>query len=255
MMSQTSAMAATASAPAGKPLLSIRGVETFYGKIQALKGVDLDVAEGEIVTLIGANGAGKSTMMMTIFGNPRARRGAITFDGREITGLPSHQIARLAIAQSPEGRRIFPRMTVFENLQMGSSIDGFAHFDEDLERMFVLFPRLKERAQQRGGTLSGGEQQMLAIARALMSRPRLLLLDEPSLGLAPLIVKQIFGVIADLNKSQGLTVFLVEQNAFHALKLAHRGYVMVNGKITMQGSGKELLARPEVRAAYLEGGH
>ena len=254
-MSQASAMAVTAAAAAAKPLLSVRGVETFYGKIQALKGVDLDVNQGEIVTLIGANGAGKSTMMMTIFGNPRARRGAITFDGREITALPSHQIARLAIAQSPEGRRIFPRMTVFENLQMGASIDNFAHFNEDLERVFVLFPRLKERAQQRGGTLSGGEQQMLAIARALMSRPRLLLLDEPSLGLAPLIVKQIFGVIADLNKSQGLTVFLVEQNAFHALKLAHRGYVMVNGKITMQGSGKELLARPEVRAAYLEGGH
>jgi len=255
-MSQASPMPMTAVAPAaGKPLLSVRGVETFYGKIQALKGVDLDVNQGEIVTLIGANGAGKSTMMMTIFGNPRARRGAIQFDGREITSLPAHRIARLAIAQSPEGRRIFPRMTVFENLQMGASIDGFAHFNDDLERVFVLFPRLKERAQQRGGTLSGGEQQMLAIARALMSRPRLLLLDEPSLGLAPLIVKQIFGVIADLNKTQGLTVFLVEQNAFHALKLAHRGYVMVNGKITMQGSGKELLARPEVRAAYLEGGH
>ena len=254
-MSQASAMPVTAAAAGAKPLLSVRGVETFYGKIQALKGVDLDVNPGEIVTLIGANGAGKSTMMMTIFGNPRARRGAITFDGREITGLPSHQIARLSIAQSPEGRRIFPRMTVFENLQMGASIDNFAHFNDDLERVLVLFPRLKERAQQRGGTLSGGEQQMLAIARALMSRPRLLLLDEPSLGLAPLIVKQIFGVIADLNKTQGLTVFLVEQNAFHALKLAHRGYVMVNGKITMQGSGKELLARPEVRAAYLEGGH
>ena len=169
--------------------------------------------------------------------------------------LPTHQIARLSIAQSPEGRRIFPRMTVFENLQMGASIDGFQHFADDLERIYVTFPRLKERAQQRGGTLSGGEQQMLAIGRALMSRPRLLLLDEPSLGLAPLIVKQIFNVISDLNAKEGLTVFLVEQNAFHALKLAHRGYVMVNGVITMQGEGKELLARPEVRAAYLEGGH
>jgi branched-chain amino acid transport system ATP-binding protein len=254
MMSQAAPMPAPAAATA-KALLSVRGVETFYGKIQALKGVDLDVNQGEIVTLIGANGAGKSTMMMTIFGNPRARRGSIKFDGREISALPSHQIARLAIAQSPEGRRIFPRMTVFENLQMGAAIGGFEYFDEDLARVFSMFPRLKERAQQRGGTLSGGEQQMLAIARALMSRPRLLLLDEPSLGLAPLIVKQIFGVIADLNKTQGLTVFLVEQNAFHALKLAHRGYVMVNGQITMQGSGKELLARPEVRAAYLEGGH
>ncbi len=243
------------AATGGTPLLQLRGVETFYGKIQALKGVDLDVMNGEIVTLIGANGAGKSTTMMTIFGAPRARRGRITFDGKDITNLPPHQIARLSIAQSPEGRRIFPRMTVFENLQMGASIDKFAHFDEDLERMFVMFPRLKERAPQRGGTLSGGEQQMLAIARALMSRPRLLLLDEPSLGLAPLVVKQIFEVIADLNKRTGLTVFLVEQNAFHALKLAHRGYVMVNGLITMQGPGAELLARPEVRAAYLEGGH
>jgi branched-chain amino acid transport system ATP-binding protein len=237
------------------PLLQLRGIETFYGKIQALRGVDLDVNKGEIVTLIGANGAGKSTTMMTIFGAPRARNGRITFDGHDITNLPTHMIARLSIAQSPEGRRIFPRMTVFENLQMGASINNFAHFDEDLQRMFAMFPRLKERAPQRGGTLSGGEQQMLAIARALMSRPRLLLLDEPSLGLAPLVVKQIFEVIAELNKTEGLTVFLVEQNAFHALKLAHRGYVMVNGAITMQGGGAELLARPEVRAAYLEGGH
>src|ERR1700729_1678547 len=237
------------------PLLQLRGIETFYGKIQALRGVDIDVNKGEIVTLIGANGAGKSTTMMTIFGAPRARHGRITFDGHDITSLPTHMIARLSIAQSPEGRRIFPRMTVFENLQMGASINNFAYFDEDIQRMFALFPRLKERAPQRGGTLSGGEQQMLAIARALMSRPRLLLLDEPSLGLAPLVVKQIFEVIAELNKSEGLTVFLVEQNAFHALKLAHRGYVMVNGAITVQGGGAELLARPEARAAYLEGGH
>jgi len=246
-------MSQPATAP--KPLLTLRGVETFYGKIQALKGVDIDVNEGEIVTLIGANGAGKSTTMMTVFGSPRARKGAINFDGRDITGMATHEIARLSIAQSPEGRRIFPRLTVFENLQLGASIDKFAHFKDDLERAFVMFPRLKERAQQRGGTLSGGEQQMLAIARALMSRPRLLLLDEPSLGLAPLIVKQIFGIIAELNRTQGLTVFLVEQNAFHALKLAHRGYVMVNGLVTMKGTGAELLARPEVRAAYLEGGH
>ncbi|HEX4765647.1 MAG TPA: ABC transporter ATP-binding protein [Lichenihabitans sp.] len=237
------------------PLLAIRGVKTFYGKIIALKGVDLDVNEGEIVTLIGANGAGKSTLMMTIFGNPRAREGTVSFDGREITRLPTHEIARLSIAQSPEGRRIFPRMTVFENLQMGASINNFAHFDQDIERVFAMFPRLKERVAQRGGTLSGGEQQMLAIARALMSRPRLLLLDEPSLGLAPLVVKQIFDVIRELNKTEGLTVFLVEQNAFHALKLADRGYVMINGLITMSGTGKELLSKPEVRAAYLEGGH
>jgi branched-chain amino acid transport system ATP-binding protein len=254
-MSQTSAVSGAASAPAARPLLSVRGVEAYYGKIQALRGVDLYVNEGEIVTLIGANGAGKSTMMMTIFGSPRARRGSIAFDGLDITNMPTHRIARMSIAQSPEGRRIFPRMTVFENLQMGASIDDFAHFDQDLERVFVMFPRLKERAQQRGGTLSGGEQQMLAIARALMGRPRLLLLDEPSLGLAPLLVRQIFNAIYELNHNQGISVFLVEQNAFHALKLAHRGYVMVNGKITMTGAGQELLARPEVRAAYLEGGH
>lgn len=239
---------------AGQNLLSARGVKTFYGKIIALKGVDVDVKQGEIVTIIGANGAGKSTLMMTIFGNPQAREGQIIFDGRDITKMKSHEIARLGISQSPEGRRIFPRMTVYENLQMGASVNNFAHFEEDLEKMCVLFPRVRERLQQRGGTLSGGEQQMVAIARALMARPKLLMLDEPSLGLAPLIVKQIFDAIRDLNATQGLTVFLVEQNAFHALKLAHRGYVMVNGVITMTGTGQELLANPQVRAAYLEGG-
>ena len=238
-----------------KPLLAVRGVKTYYGNIIALKGVDLHVDEGEIVTLIGANGAGKSTLMMTIFGQPRARTGTITFAGQDITQMPTHEIAYLGLAQSPEGRRIFARMTVYENLQMGASINQFAHFKTDLERVFTMFPRLKERAHQRGGTLSGGEQQMLAMARALMSRPRLLMLDEPSLGLAPLIVRQIFDVIRNLNTEEGLSVFLVEQNAYHALKLAHRGYVMVNGKITMQGEGKELLSRPEVRAAYLEGAH
>ena len=238
----------------GEPLLKVRGVETYYGNIIALKGVDLDVHKGEIVTLIGANGAGKSTLMMTIFGNPRARKGTITYDGQDITQLPTHEIARLRIAQSPEGRRIFPRMTVLENLQMGASLDNLDYYDDDVVYMFDLFPRLKERLHQRGSTLSGGEQQMLAIARALMARPKLLMLDEPSLGLAPLIVKQIFDAIRELNKQQGLTVFLVEQNAFHALKLAHRGYVMVNGVITMSGAGRELLENPEVRAAYLEGG-
>jgi branched-chain amino acid transport system ATP-binding protein len=230
-----------------EPLLSIRGVETYYGNIIALKGVDMDVHEGEIVTLIGANGAGKSTLMMTIFGSPRAKNGRIVYAGTDITRMPTHEIARLRIAQSPEGRRIFPRMTVLENLQMGAAIDDFAHFDEDLEKVFVLFPRLKERIAQRGGTLSGGEQQMLAIARALMSRPKMLLLDEPSLGLAPLVVKGIFDAIRELNRKEGMTVFLVEQNAFHALKLAHRGYVMVNGVITMSGTGKELLASEEDR--------
>ena len=237
-----------------QPLLCVRGLKTFYGKIAALKGVDIDVADGEIVTLIGANGAGKSTLMMTIFGNPRAREGSIVFDGQDITRMPTHEISRLRIAQAPEGRRIFSRMTVLENLQMGAIVAGDARFADDLEKVSTLFPRLKQRLHQRGGTLSGGEQQMLAIARALMARPRLLLLDEPSLGLAPLIVRQIFDAIRALNRSEKLTVFLVEQNAFHALKLAHRGYVMVNGLITLAGTGKELLARPEVKSAYLEGG-
>jgi len=236
-------------------LLSLSGVSAYYGAIQALRDVDLTVEEGEIVTLIGANGAGKSTLMMTICGNPQARTGRIIYDGQDITNLPTHAIMRRRIAQSPEGRRIFGRMTVHENLLMGAEVSGQTGIADLMEQVFTLFPRLKERRDQRGGTLSGGEQQMLAIGRALMSRPRLLLLDEPSLGLAPLVVRQIFGAIRDLNRQTGLTVLLVEQNAFQALRLAHRGYVLVNGAITMAGSGAELLARPEIRAAYLEGGH
>lgn len=236
-------------------MLSVRGVHTHYGSIEALKGVDLDVSEGEIVTLIGANGAGKSTLLMTICGTPQASAGEIVFEGTPITRLPTYQIVRKGIAQSPEGRRIFPRMTVVENLQMGALTADPAHYADDLDRVLALFPRLQERRNQRGGTLSGGEQQMLAIGRALMSRPRLLLLDEPSLGLAPMIVKQIFDVIREINDKQGVTVFLVEQNAYHALRLAHRGYVMVTGNVTMSGTGAELLANQEVRAAYLEGGH
>lgn len=236
------------------PLLHIRGVETYYGNIIALRGVDLDVFEGEIVTLIGANGAGKTTLMMTICGLPRARNGHIYFNGHEITRMPTHQIMHLSIAQCPEGRRIFPRMTVLENLQMGAILNPEDTFDEDLEVVFELFPVLKQRQKQRGGTLSGGEQQMLAIGRALMGRPKLLLLDEPSLGLAPLVVQQIFQSLKRLNEETGLTVFLVEQNAYHALKLANRGYVMVNGEITLSGTGRELLEREDVRAAYLEGG-
>ena len=236
-------------------MLQVQGVHTFYGRIEALRGVDIDVKEGEIVALIGANGAGKSTLLMTICGSPRAAEGRVVFDGQDITRRPTHEIMRSGIAHAPEGRRIFPRMTVLENLQMGALAAKPEHFNEDLERVFGLFPILKSRQGQRGGTLSGGEQQMLAIARALMSRPRLLLLDEPSLGLAPMIVKHIFQIIRDINRATRATIFLVEQNAFHALKLAHRGYVMVNGKITMAGTGQELLANHEVRAAYLEGGH
>jgi branched-chain amino acid transport system ATP-binding protein len=242
------------SAVSTAPLLAIRSLRAAYGKIEALKGVDLAINPGEIVALIGANGAGKSTLMMTVFGNPRAREGSVTFDGRDITHMPTHEIAKLRIAQSPEGRRIFPRMTVLENLQMGATVADPGQFAEDIKRVCALFPLLDKRMHQRGGTLSGGEQQMLAIGRALMSRPRLLLLDEPSLGLAPMLAKQIFRAIRELNERDRLTVFLVEQNAFHALKLAHRGYVIVNGEITLAGSGSELLERPEVRAAYLEGG-
>jgi branched-chain amino acid transport system ATP-binding protein len=235
-------------------VLRVEGLHAGYGHIEALHGVDIDVAEGEIVTLIGANGAGKSTLLMSICGNPRASRGRIEFLGEDITRLPTHAIVRRGLAQSPEGRRIFPFMSVLENLQMGATTTDARHFEADLERVFTLYPILRERRQQRAGTLSGGEQQMLAIGRALMSRPKLLLLDEPSLGLAPLLVRQIFSVIREINERDRVTVFLVEQNAYHALRLAHRGYVMANGRIVLSGSGKDLLANPEIRKAYLEGG-
>ena len=236
-------------------MLNILGVHTFYGQIEALKGVDIEVKEGEIVTLIGANGAGKSTLLMTVCGNPRAASGRIYFDDQDITDLPTHDIIHRGVAQAPEGRRIFPRMTVIENLRMGALSSDDAHFDDDVASVFNLFPLLQERRNQRGGTLSGGEQQMLAIGRALMSRPKLLLLDEPSLGLAPMIVKQLFAVIKEINEQQGVTIFLVEQNAYHALRLAHRGYVMATGEVVMAGTGAELLANPRIHAAYLEGGH
>ncbi len=236
------------------PMLEVTDLVAAYGAVQALKGVSITVQQGEIVTLIGANGAGKSTLLMTICGDPRARSGRVVLAGQDITQKPTHEIMRMGIAQSPEGRRVFPRMSVLENLLMGAQAQGHDPAPE-LEKVFTLFPRLKEREAQRAGTLSGGEQQMLAIGRALMSKPRLLLLDEPSLGLAPLIVRQIFAAIRALNEKEGLTVLLVEQNANQALRLAHRGYVLVTGRLTMEGTGAELLARPEIRDAYLGGGH
>ncbi len=235
-----------------KPLLEFRDVDVFYGPIQALKGISLTVNEGETVSLIGANGAGKSTLLMSIFGQPRIASGQILYRGEDISHRSTHFIASNGIAQAPEGRRIFPDMTVEENLLMGAIAIGNRYQKEDKARMYQLFPRLEERHNQRAMTLSGGEQQMLSIARALMSRPKLLLLDEPSLGLAPLVVKQIFHILRELTQ-QGVTLFLVEQNANHALKLSDRGYVMTNGEIRLSGSGAELLVNPEVRKAYLGG--
>jgi len=238
----------------GAPLLNLTGVRSSYGRIEALKGVDLTVDEGEIVTLIGANGAGKSTLLMTICGRPMAVGGRIVFSGRDITRMPTFEIVRLGIAQSPEGRRIFQRMTVAENLQMGTTVTGGRDSGAAMRKVFRLFPVLEARQHQRAGTMSGGEQQMLAIGRALMSRPRLLLLDEPSLGLAPLIVRQIFQVIQEINQSQGTTVLLVEQNAHHALRLAHRGYVLQTGQVVLSGPAQDLLVNKDVQAAYLEAG-
>ncbi len=235
-------------------MLELEDLRAGYGNIEALHGISLSVGEGEIVTLIGANGAGKTTALMTISGCVRARTGAIRFRGRDISGLPPHEIVALGLVQSPEGRKIFPRLSVAENLEMGAftrrDADGIA---ADQKRVFELFPILGERRRQPGGTLSGGEQQMLAIARALMARPRLLLLDEPSLGLAPLVVSRIFEVIRELNR-EGATILLVEQNARMALKAAHRGYVLETGTIAMTGEGAQLLSDPRVRAAYLGDG-
>ena len=232
-------------------MLELEDLRVGYGNIEALHGISLSVGEGEIVTLIGANGAGKTTTLMTISGCVRARTGAIRFRGRDISGLPPHEIVALGLVQSPEGRKIFPRLSVAENLEMGAFTrrdpDGIA---ADQNRVFELFPILGERRRQPGGTLSGGEQQMLAIARALMARPRLLLLDEPSLGLAPLVVSRIFEVIRELNR-EGATILLVEQNARMALKAAHRGYVLETGTIAMADAAGKLLADPRVRSAYL----
>jgi len=233
-------------------MLYFENVSTCYGKIQALHSVNVEIHKGEIVTLIGANGAGKSTLLMTLCGSPQASEGSIRFEGEELVGQQTCDIMRKDIAVVPEGRRIFARLTVEENLAMGGFFTNKADFQEQLDKVLLLFPRLKERYQQRGGTMSGGEQQMLAIARALMSKPRLLLLDEPSLGLAPIIIQQIFEIIEQL-REDGVTIFLVEQNANQALKLADRGYVLENGHIVMQGSGEELLSNPRVRDAYLGG--
>jgi branched-chain amino acid transport system ATP-binding protein len=233
-------------------MLEFRDVNVCYGAIQALQQVSLQVNQGETVALIGANGAGKSTLLMSIFGQPRVQSGQILFRGEDISRKSTHFVASAGIAQSPEGRRVFPDMTVEENLLMGTIPIGNKYAAEDLQTMFDLFPRLKERRKQRAMTMSGGEQQMLAIARALMSRPKLLLLDEPSLGLAPIIVKQIFQTLRELAQS-GMTIFLVEQNAHHALRLSDRGYVMVNGQIRLSGTGDELLHNQEVRKAYLGG--
>ncbi|WP_062266886.1 ABC transporter ATP-binding protein [Endozoicomonas arenosclerae] len=235
-----------------QPLLDIQEVDASYGPIQALNQVSMHIHQGEIVTLVGANGAGKSTLLMSLFGNPGVTRGEIHFDGTALTSQPGHKIASLGIALVPEGRHVFAQMSVEENLIMGTTPIGTKHVHEDLEKMYELFPILEERKQQNASTLSGGEQQMLAIARGLMSRPRLLLLDEPSLGLAPIVVQQIFSILKEV-ASGGMTIFLVEQNVHHALKLANRGYVMANGRIKLGGTGTELLSNREVREAYMGG--
>ena len=236
-------------------MLKISNVESFYGKIQALRGVDLDVNDGEIVSLIGSNGAGKSTLLMTISGVNKAKRGNIVFNGENIENKKPHKIVDMGICQVPEGRRIFSRLTVEENLRLGAHANEKGkYFENDIKEVYDLFPVLSDRKTQRGGTLSGGEQQMLAIGRALMSKPKVLLLDEPSLGIAPKLVNQIFISIKNINKEKNVTIFLVEQNAKKALELADRAYVLVNGKVTIRGSGQELLKNKDIQAAYLEGG-
>ena len=236
-------------------MLTISKVETFYGNIQALRGVDVKVNSGEIVALIGSNGAGKSTLLMTVSGVNKAATGEIVFGNKNIENLPPHDIVNLGISQVPEGRRIFARLTVEDNLRLGaSSNEKGKHFDQDVKDVYDLFPVLKDRLTQRGGTLSGGEQQMLAIGRAMMARPKMLLLDEPSLGIAPKLVNQIFSAIKNINKEKDVTIFLVEQNAKKALELADRGYVLVNGNVTIEGTGQELLKNKDIQAAYLEGG-
>ena len=236
-------------------MLDIKNIQTFYGKIQALRDVSIKVNTGEIVSLIGANGAGKSTLLMTVSGINKPREGVIIFEGKNIEKEEPHKIVKLGISQSPEGRRIFSKLTVEENLKLGSNVyENGKNYLNDIKEIFELFPVLSDRKTQRGGTLSGGEQQMLAIGRALMARPKMLLLDEPSLGIAPKLVNQIFVAIKNINKEKKVTIFLVEQNAKKALELADRAYVLVNGKVTIQGTGQELLKNQDIQAAYLEGG-
>jgi branched-chain amino acid transport system ATP-binding protein len=244
------AAADAATVPSGPPMLALDDVHTYYGNIHALRGISLTVNQGEIVTLIGANGAGKTTTLKTVSGLLHPRQGTVTFEGQDVSRTAAHALVRAGIGQSPEGRRIFSRMTVNENLLMGAFTRSITEVGPDIERVLVLFPRLRERSEQLGGTLSGGEQQMLAIGRALMSRPRLLLLDEPSLGLAPILVQQVFQTIREINE-QGTTILLVEQNALQALSIAHRGYVLQTGEVVLTGQASELIANEMVRKAYL----
>jgi branched-chain amino acid transport system ATP-binding protein len=235
---------------AGEALLRLDDVHTYYGQIHALQGITIDVNRGEIVTLIGANGAGKTTTLKTISGLLHPRKGTVIFDGRNVSKTPAHELVVSGIGHAPEGRRIFSRLTVLENLQMGGFTRKPAEINEDVEKVMTLFPRLRERTHQQGGTLSGGEQQMLAIGRAMMSRPRVLLLDEPSLGLAPILIQQVFETITEINQL-GTTVLLVEQNALQALTVAHRGYVLQTGRVVLSGTGAELRENETVRQAYL----
>jgi branched-chain amino acid transport system ATP-binding protein len=239
-----------AAAPAGEVLLELKDVHTYYGRIEALQGISLEVRRGEIVTLIGANGAGKTTILKTISGLLHARKGQVLFKGADITQRAAHDLVKAGIGHAPEGRRIFSRLTVFENLQMGAFTRTQSEAREDIERIYGLFPRLRERATQRGGSLSGGEQQMLAVGRALMSRPSVLLLDEPSLGLSPILVQEIFAIITEINQ-RGTTILLVEQNALQALRVAQRGYVLQTGRVILADEAGRLAANQDVRRAYL----
>jgi branched-chain amino acid transport system ATP-binding protein len=256
-MSEVTEVTAPAAAPAPQPavdpddfLLRLKGVHSYYGHIHALQGIDIDVRRGEIVTLLGTNGAGKTTTLRTISGLMHPKQGVVELEGKDVSTVASHKLVELGVGHAPEGRRVFSRLTVLENLQMGGYTRKPAEIKEDVEHVYTLFPRLRERATQKGGTLSGGEQQMLAIGRALMTRPQVLLLDEPSLGLSPLLVQQIFAIIQDIN-AQGMTILLVEQNALQALSIANRGYVLQTGRVVLSGTSDELSRNETVRKAYL----